>query len=341
LLAQIALNVLIISVAFVVLNWASTLTIKSACKIAEITQLGKTIVGFSLVGFLTNLPELSVALIAALSGGAAISVGNVVGANIAIVCVILGVAPLVLFLAKRRKTVRLNGSEDSGEFNVVPCFSKPEIGSIRFGLIVSSIVPVLLLFVTSATWLLGLVLILLFVAYTYRLSKVKVPTENCQTVSLDEKRKMKRYLLYTVVGALGVVGSAYFLVESAVFIAQSIGVAQAVIGATVIAFGTSLPELVLDLKMFLKGHSALALGDIAGSSFVNITIVLGVAFFVSALAGSPIQIDTNVLLNLAVFSVIANLLFAYFLVKKKIGVKEGIVFLVVYAVFLYFAVGMV
>ncbi len=333
-LAQIALNVLIIGVSFVILNRASNVTIKNACKIADVTRLGKTIVGFSLVGFLTNLPELSVALIAALSGGAAISVGNVIGANIAIVCVILGLAPLALYLKHRQKTIRLNGSNQSNGCNLVPYFAKPEMSSIRFGLIVSTLVPILLFFVSSASWLLGLVLILLFVAYTYRLSRVRVPAETCTAISLDEKRKLKTYLLLTIIGALGVLGSAYFLVESAIFIAQSVGIAQAVIGATVIAFGTSLPELVLDVKMFLRGHSALALGDIAGSSFVNITVVLGVAFFVSALAGSPIQIDPSVLLNLAFFSIIANLLFAYFLLRKRISEKEGVVFLVVYALFL-------
>jgi len=166
-----------------------------------------------------------------------------------------------------------------------------------------------------------------------------VPAENCQPVSLDDKRRLKRYLLFTIIGALGVVGSAYFLVESAVFIAQSVGVAQAVIGATVIAFGTSLPELVLDLKMFLRGDSTLALGDIAGSSFVNITVVLGVAFIASAIAGSPVQIDNMVLLNLAIFSIIANSLFGFFLVKKRISVKEGIIFLALYALFLYITLG--
>jgi cation:H+ antiporter len=331
---QIAMSILIIGISIAILNWASNLTISNACKIADITQLGKTIVGFSLVGFLTNLPELSVALIAALSGGAAISVGNVIGANIAIVCVILGLAPLVLYLKLRRKTVAFKDSGESNECNVVPCFAKPEISSIRFGLIVSSIVPIVLLFATSVTWLLGLVLILIFVIYTYRLSRVRVPSKSCDFASSEEKRQLKRYLLLTIVGALGVVGSAYFLVESAVFIAQSVGVAQAVIGATVIAFGTSLPELVLDMKLFLKGHSALALGDIAGSSFVNITVVLGVAFFVSALVGSPIQIDTSVLVDLAFFSIVANLFFAYFLYKRRIHLKEGIIFLTVYALFL-------
>jgi len=341
LLIQIALSIFVVGVSFVILNWASNLTITNACKVADITRLGKTIIGFSLVGFLTNLPELTVALIAALSGGAAISVGNVLGANITIVCVILGLAPFVLFLTKSRKKVAFDGAGGSVGCNVVPCFAKPELSNIRFGLLVSGAVPILLLSVSSASWLLGLALILLFVVYTYYIARCRMPVENCEDVSKEEKGRLKRCLLFTVVGILGVVGSAYFLVESAVFIAQSVGVAQAVIGATVIAFGTSLPELVLDTKLFLRGHSDLALGDIAGSSFVNTTAVLGVAFFVSALAGSPIQIDTRVLLYLAVFSLITNLLLLYFLSKKRLSKKEGTVLLVVYGLFLYATLGLV
>ncbi len=339
-LVQIAVNALVIGVSFLILNWASNLTIHNACKLADVSGLGKTTIGFSIIGFLTNLPELTVASIAAFSGGAAISVGNVLGANIAIICVILGLAPLAVYITQRRKSVRLNGSNGQGSCNIVPCFAKSEWSSVRFGLLVSSVVPIVLIFASQAGWLLGLALIILFVAYTYRLSKVKIPQEGCENVSLEEKGKLKQYLLFTVGGAIGVVVSAYFLVDSAIVIAQSVGIAQAVIGATVIAFGTTLPELVLDLKLFSRNHGALAIGDIVGSSFVNITVVLGVAFFGSALAGLPIQVDVSVLLNLAVFSIIANLFFVYFLLKKKISPKEGVIFLVLYALFLYITLAM-
>src|SRR5665647_2848356 len=134
----------------------------------------------------------------------------------------------------------------------------------------------------------GLVLIIIFIVYMYQLSKVRIPQEN-GLVTPEEKSRLKRYLLFTIAGALGVVVSAYFLVESAVGIAQTVGIPQTVIGATIIAFGTSLPELTMDLKAFLRGHSALAFGDIIGSSFINITLILGVTLFVPVLVGSPIQ----------------------------------------------------
>src|SRR4030042_3616074 len=134
---------------------------------------------------------------------------------------------------------------------------------------------------------------------------MRMPQEN-GLVSLEEKSKLKRYLSFTIIGALGVVVSAYFLVESAVGIATSIGISQQIIGATIIAFGTSLPELTLDLKAFLRGHSALAFGDIIGSSFINITLILGVTLFVPVLVGSSVQMDMSVFQNLIIFSIITN-----------------------------------
>ena len=143
----------------------------------------------------------------------------------------------------------------------------------------------------------------------------------------------------TVAGALGVVVSAYFLVESAVAIAQVSGLSQQVIGATIIAVGTSLPELTLDLKAILRGHSGLAFGDIIGSSFVNITLILGVTLFVPALVGSPVVLSCDVFQNLVLFSIVVNLLFWYFLTRGQIGKREGAVFLVIYALFIITTIG--
>jgi cation:H+ antiporter len=174
----------------------------------------------------------------------------------------------------------------------------------------------------------------------YQLSKVRIPYEN-GVVTQEEKSKLNRYVLFTIIGALGVVVSAYFLVESAVGIATSIGISQQIIGATIIAFGTSLPELTLDLKAFLRGHAGLAFGDIIGSSFMNITLILGVTLFVPALIGSPVQLDMSIFQNLVIFSIITNLFFWYFLSREKISWQEGVVFLSIYALFLATTLGFV
>ena len=335
LLTGFIFDIVVIAVSFLVLNWASNLAINNAVKLATITRIGKTAIGFSLIAFSTSLPELTVALIAALSGGAALSVGNVLGSNIFNISVIIGLAAVLLYVKSRRKPKELK----SEGISVIPAFAKSELSNIHFGLFISSVIPIILIYINTATWIVGLILITIFVAYMYTLSKVRMPQEN-GAVTLEEKGKLKRYLIFTLLGALGVVVSAYFLVESAVGIAQSVGIPQTVIGATIIAFGTSLPELTLDLKAFLRGHPGLAFGDIIGSSFVNITLILGVTLFVPALVGTPVTMNMNVFQNLVIFSIITNLFFWYFLSREKISWKEGAVFLFIYGLFLATTLGL-
>jgi cation:H+ antiporter len=338
LISDFALNAIIIGVSFVALNWASNIAINNAVKVATVTRLGKTAVGFSMIAFSTSLPELTVAFIAAFSGGAALSVGNILGSNIVNISVIVGLAAILLYIKSRRKH---NGRNGSNGISLIPVFAKSELNSIHFGLFISSIIPMILIYIQTATWIVGLVLLFIFVGYMYQLSKVRIPIENGEVVAQDEKNRLKRYFLFTAAGALGVVISAYFLVESAVSIATSVGISQQVIGATIIAFGTSLPELTLDLKAFLRGHSGLAFGDIIGSSFINTTLILGVTLFVPWLVGTPVTMNMSVFQNLMVFSIITNLFFWYFLSREKIGWREGLIFLFIYALFLATTLGAV
>jgi len=236
---DVVLSLIIILISLLILDQASHLTITYAIKVSDVSQLGKTAVGFSLLAFSTSLPELSVAFIAAFTGESAVSIGNVLGSNIVNICLIVGLASVILSLRRPR----------SG--NVIPLLAKEELGSLHFGLFVSSVIPLSLIYLTQASWFIGLILIVIFVFSTYYMSKIKIPPEQA-IVSEEEKKKLKLYVLFTFLGAVGVVLSAYFLVESAVSLAEFAGLPRILISATIVAFGTSLPELSLDLRASLK-----------------------------------------------------------------------------------------
>ena len=350
-ITDLILNVLIIGISLVALNWASNVALNNAVKVSTLTQIGKTAIGFSLIAFSTSLPELTVAIIASVSGGAAISVGNVFGSNIVNICAVMGLAALLIHLRKLRGSLNLKSfllhlgshlknstSRESNGINVLPSFAKSELSSIYFGLFVASIVPMILIYISGATWAVGLILLFIFVGYMYQLSKVRMPPENGAS-SQEEKGKTKKFVLLTIAGALGVVVSSYFLVESAVSIATSIGLSQQIIGATIIAFGTSLPEITLGLKAFIEGHAGLAFGEIIGSSFVNITLILGITLFVPAMIGSPIVMRMEIFQSLVIFSIITNLFFWYFLSRERISWREGVIFLSIYGLFLAATLG--
>jgi len=324
---DIVLALIVLIVSLIVLDQFSHLTITQAIKVSDITGLGKTTVGFILLAFSTSLPELSVAFIASLGGEAALSAGNVIGSNIVNVCLIIGLAALLVALKRPKAS------------SMVPPFAKEELGSLYFGLFVASIIPLSLVYLVGANWLVGLILILIFVFYAFQLMKIRIPPEEGGEVSEEMRRKLRLYVALTFLGVAGVVISAYFIVESAVTIAEFAGVPRTLIGATIVAFGTSLPEFSLDVRSFLKGHPALAFGDIVGSCFINITLILGITLLVPALVGQPSTMNMLVFLDIVVFSLIANLLLWYFLSMERLGWREGAILLFIYMLFLATSLG--
>lgn len=331
-LTPFLIDVIIIAVSFVFLNYASNAVISYALKVAAITRLGKTSVGFTLISLSTTLPEMTVALIAATSGGAALSIGNVLGSNIFNISVIIGLSATLLVLTNIIKKKHKNNT------NIINSFNRSELSSVEFGLFLSSVVPLILIYIsTEAAWVVGFILLLIFTAYMYKLSKVRMPEQ--EEEKIEDKSKLKRYIIFTLIGALGVVISANFLVDSATSIATSIGLSQQVIGATIIAFGTSLPELTISVKSILKGHSGLAIGNIIGASFINTTLILGITFFVPFLIGVPLTLNMGVFQNLVIFSIIINLFFWYFLSREQISWHEGLIFLFIYVLFIATTLG--
>jgi len=315
-------SALILLVFLIILNKASHLTITNAVKVSEITGLGKATVGFILIAFSTSLPELSVSVFSALIGEMGISIGNVLGSNIVNVCLIVGFAALFVAL------------KSSESLSMIPSFAKAELESLYFGLFIASIIPLSLMYLAYASRFVGLILIVVFVVYTYQLSRIRIPSN--ERVFEGERQKLRRYEYLTFAGVMGVILSSYFIVEYASNIAEIIGVPKTLLGATIIAFGTSLPEFSTSIKAIAEGHSALAFGNIVGSCFINITLILGVS-----LIASPLRVNMIVFSDLVIFSLMANLFLWYFLTIGKISWREGAILLFIYLLFLATTLGVI
>ena len=167
----------------------------------------------------------------------------------------------------------------------------------------------------------------MFAVYLYQLSKVRNVREEGSLG--PERQKLTKYAFVTLAGVAGVVATSYFIVDSASYVARSVGIPPVVIGATIIAFGTSVPELATSIAATRKGHLDLALGNIIGSCFINVTCILGVT-----LTSSPLNVNMTAFSKLAIFSLVANLFLWYFLSSEKLIWREGAVLLFVYALFL-------
>jgi len=310
-------NTLILVVSLLALYKASDWTITNSVKVADITGFGKTTIGFILVAFSTSLPELCVSIFSVIGQKSiGVAIGNILGSNIVNICLILGVCFLILTL------------KSSNSAKLLPAMAKEEIGTLYFGLFVASIIPLTLLYLGYVSQIIGIILLAIFVYYVYQLSKIKNVKE--EGTLGRERQKLGKYVLLTFLGAAGVVASSYFIVDSASYIAEELlHVPPVVIGATVVAFGTSLPELATSIDSVQKRHLDLALGNIIGSCFINITCILGVT-----LAASTLRVNMSAFSNLVMFSLISNLFLWYFLSSEKISWKEGVVLLFMYFVFL-------
>jgi len=311
------LNIIILIAALLVLTKSSHITITNAVKVSNATGFGKTTIGFLLIAFATSLPELVVSVFAALGQGAVgVAVGNVLGSNIANVCLILGVCILIATLKNVRGT------------NFTILITKEEVGSLYFGLFMASIIPLGLLYLKEASSYIGVVLLMIFIFNTYQLSRER--TSSKEDVSEKECAKVLPCLLWTLIGIIGVIVCAYFLVDSASYVALALGVPPLVIGATVVAFGTSIPELATSVEATRQGHLNLAFGNIIGSGFINLTCILGVT-----LISSPFNVNISAFSDLVIFSLISNLLLWYFISNDRIGWREGVMLVFLYITFLF------
>jgi cation:H+ antiporter len=294
-------NVVILVAALGILVKASSLAITNSVNLASVTGLGKTKIGFILVAFSTSLPELFVVAFALMDPNTiGISVGNVLGSNIVNICLILGAGFLLM---------AWKYPESAGFFTRM---ARDEVGSLNFGLFVASIVPLVLLYLGYASQIVGAFLIGLFVFNMYELSRKR---ETVEEISAEaEKRQLGKYFAKAFVGIVGIVVCAFFIVESASVLALSAGVPPVVVGATVVAFGTSIPELATSLDSVRKGFLDLAVGNVIGSCFLNITLILGLIFLLS-----PFNVDVTSFSDLILFSLIANILLWYMVQNTNVS----------------------
>lgn len=314
-------NVIVLIVSLVVLIRASSLTITNSVNLASVTGLGKTKVGFLLVAFSTSLPELFVAVFAIVdSETVGISIGNILGSNIMNICLILGVSFLLM---------SLKYPESAGFFTKM---ARDEVGNLNFGIFVASIVPLMLLYFGYGSQVIGLLLIGLFVYNMYDLARKRETVE--QISDTAERSEHKKYAIKSVLGIVGVVASSFFIIESSSYLALIAGVPPIIVGATIVAFGTSFPELVTSVDSVRKGFIDLALGNVIGSCFINITLILGFSFLLA-----PLNVNVSAFSDLILFSLIANIVFGYIMQNASAGKREGIALLVIYAIFLITSFG--
>ena len=304
---------LFIIIGSILLYFGAEGLVRGSASLATRVGISPLIAGLTIVAFGTSAPELSVSLLAALGGNPDIALGNVVGSNIFNIAVILGIAALIQPIQIHLGVIRRD----------IPVMIATS--AIAFGLILYGGLPRL----AGIGLILGLVV---YVVGAFRSGKESSGGTDADAVEAPPLLS-KSWMIDTTVLLVGlgvlILGSRLF-VEGATALAKSWGVSDAVIGLTVVAAGTSLPELATSVVAAVRRHADIAIGNVVGSNIFNILCILGVTATVSPIHASGIGLmDAGVMLFVSV------LLLPFALTNRKISRGEGAVFLGIYGVYLF------
>ena len=293
------------------LGGSSGVVVSNLVAVSEKRRLRKSVLSFLLVAFSTSLPELSVAMNAIAVGNMPVSLGDILGSNITNIALILGVCFIISTLNHSRKKDTAIGEKDMKQFTN--------------GLILLSGTLIVLLYLQYMSRVIGILLLGVFFFYSANLFQKR--KEDGNDGNRNTNRGIRNELILIAVGITGVIIGSRFTVESAIDVATYLGMPASVIGATVVAFGTSLPEFAVDARAAYSGHLEICIGDIVGSCFLNSTLILGLL-----LTFTPFTLNLAVLSDLLLFGVVSNLVLWYFLDNRKTGYREGVILLLLYMI---------
>jgi cation:H+ antiporter len=295
--------------ALVIIAKSSKMVIDSSMIITEYTGLSQLSIGFIVIALAVSAPDFMVVTTASFAGKSGLAIGDALGSSIANICLVLGIATLI-----RRVDIERKHMLDSAEL-----------------LLLIGVVPALILSRGFVGLYEGVILLLVFVFYCFFIIKDRFKVDVKDGVT---KSQWHGAFVLFFVGLFATIVSAQFIVSSASEIAMQVGISEALIGMTLVSFGTTIPELALDFTAIRKGRFALAIGDILGSTVINLTLILGLS-----LAIAPTIIDSTLYTIPLAFIIVANSFLFYSLVKRGgIGQREGMVFIIMYVLFLMLTV---
>ena len=305
---MIGYDIGLLILGLVILIFGGDLLVRSAVSFAEKFGVSSFLIGVTVVSFGTSIPELMVSTQAAMDQAADIAIGNVLGSNIANIALVLGVSVVIRPLSITTNTYKLSW----------------------WVMLISSLLFILFLLDNVITKMEGLLLIAGLFCFIFFSIKRNIPNEE----SIISKINIQTGILFFVLGSIGLYFGSELFVESAISIASFFNVPKFVIGITVVALGTSLPELVTSIVALMKGQNNISLGNLIGSNIFNVFAVLGITSLFQELGTSSILLFLDFGVMLAVILVFGYQLF----IRKKIGRTAGFILLSGYFSYILFSV---
>lgn len=318
---DMVIQILLLVLGFALLVKGADWFVDGAAGIATKFGIPQLVIGLTIVAMGTSAPEAAVSITAAFAGNAEITIGNIVGSNVLNILIILGITALVYPVAVQKSSL---------------IFDIPVV-------LFATAILFVLGYDGNISRLDGIIMLVVFVAYLFflfwdakrpkKLESAEVKkeeAENEETKNEGKNLSLPKALIFTVIGLVLIVAGSNFVVKSATFIATALGLSQRFIGLTIVALGTSLPELFTSVTAAMKKNSDIAVGNIVGSNIFNILFIVGLSGLIIPVPFAPaFRFDT------LVSGVAAILLLLCSLPKKRLSRIAGIFFLICYAVYFY------
>ncbi|MEA3463574.1 MAG: calcium/sodium antiporter [Patescibacteria group bacterium] len=325
------LTIIFFILGFVFLIKGAGIMIDGSSSIAKRYGISNFFIGLTIVAFGTSAPELVISALASIKGSSGIALGNIIGSNISNTLLILGVSAIICPLIVRRATVHKEIPFSLLAILAVGILANDFLIDGQNGSIYNSL-----------TRIDGLILILffsIFIYYTFGITKDKEPIIAKAAEQLKEKKADMHSnivsILMIIAGLAGLAVGGRWIVDGAIAMANYFSLSEAFIGLTIVAIGTSLPELAASATAAYRGKTDIAVGNVIGSNIFNLFWVLGLSSIISAIGYNPVlNIDLLILIAITIL-----LLFLIYIGKKNIlGKWEGMVLVLLYLCYLMFLV---
>ena len=293
----------------------SNLLIDNSRLIAISLRISPFVIGLTLIAFGTSLPELVVSVMASFEGKGEIVLGNVIGSNIANIALVLAIISIW-------KTIKFNYSD-----------LKSSLGYI----ITTTIMLIIIITNNNLTLIPGVAFLVLFITYIYNQFRM-IKNNNDRNEDDEDTAFSIKYLIYAFIGVFLLGWGSNLFINGAVGIATLLGVPLIVISLSVVALGTSIPELVTSLIAMKKNEPNFVIGNILGSNIINLVLVLGSSIIINPIDvyNYDLSINHNALVSLIFMSITTLLLLFIIFFRQKITRIHGIILFLIYIIFIYY-----
>lgn len=315
---MIFLQIFILVAGFAFLVKGADFFVDGASSIAKALKIPAVVIGLTIVSFGTSLPELAVSVTSAIENAEGIAIGNVIGSNIVNLMLVAGCAAAISPMKMEKSLMKKD---------------------FPFSILITAALFVMLadkFFSPDAQQNIisradGIILLLFFVIFMYSTVSYSLSGQNAeseQTENPEEKSPLAKSILATILGLAGVIIGGQMVVKSATFIAKVAGMSDTLIGLTVVAFGTSLPELVTSVIAARKGENEIAMGNVIGSNIFNILFILGVSAAIR-----PLNVDPACIYDTIILIFLSALVWLMARPKFQLGRACGIIMILLYAAY--------